>query len=179
MTGDILPDECDFCGQILEEDEDLHPVWVGEQPDPKPVFARATAKKDRRVMGRDTRRRDAVRERPDLEVLGRPMGQVVALMEALGRSDAIEVDYKDAVRELRAVGSETPDKLVDMSAPADEKLQRTLEQVKKDPNHIPTFTGEEDHDKVGVEIRVEPEVERPDPDMEVCEFCKESFEGDD
>lgn len=164
MTGNILPDECDFCGQVLEEDEDLHPVWVGEQPHPKPVFARATAEKDRRVMGRDTRRRDDVRERPDLEVLGRPLGQVIALMEALGRSDAIEVDYKDAVQEVRAVGSESPDALVDMSAPADAKLQR--------------LTAEEDHGKVGVEIRVEPEVERPDPDLEVCEFCKESFEDD-
>jgi len=178
MTGDILPDECDFCGQVLEEDEELHPVWVGEQPDPKPVFARATAEKDRRVMGRSVSRRDDALPRDDIQVLGRPMGQVVALMEALERSDAIQVDYKDAVQELRAVGSETPDALVEMSSPADDKLQRELSRVKEDPNHVPTFTAEEDHDKVGVEVRVEPEVERPEPDLEVCEFCKQSFEDE-
>lgn len=151
MTSDILPDECDFCGQSLEESEELHPLWVGEQPDPKPVFARATEQKDRRVMGRSVSARDAAHKPEDIQVLGRPMGQVLALMEALDGSDAIEVEYKEAVRELRTFGSTEPQKLVQT---------------------------EEDHDKVGVTVRVDPEVERPDPDMEVCEFCKEKFESD-
>jgi len=155
MTGDILPDECDFCGQVLDEEDELHPVWVGEQPDPKPTFARATAEKDRRVMGRSVRRRDDALPRDDMQVLGRPMGQVVALMDALDGSDAIQVDYKDAVQELRAVGSESPDALVETS-----------------------FTAEEDHGKVGVEVRADPKVERPDPDMEVCPYCKEEFQND-
>lgn len=33
---DPLPDECDFCGQALEEDESLVPVWTGEPPEPRP-----------------------------------------------------------------------------------------------------------------------------------------------
>lgn len=151
MTGDILPSECDFCGQVLDEEDELYPVWVGEQPDPKPVFARATAEKDRRVMGRSVSGRDDALPRDDMQVLGRPMGQVVALMDALEHSDAIEVDYKEAVEEVYSVQSTSPEALVETHR---------------------------DEGKVGAEIRVEPEVERPDPDMEVCPYCKEEFQND-
>jgi len=73
------------------------------------------------------------------------------LMDALEHSDAIEVDYKEAVEEVYSVRSTSPEALVETHR---------------------------DEGKVGAVIRVEPEVERPDPDMEVCPYCKEEFQND-
>jgi len=143
-----LPPECDFCGQWLDEDEELHPIFVGEPPEPKAVTARATAEADQRVMGRQVDNSGLPRD--DIQVLGRPMGQVKALMEALETHSNIEVAYQEAVQEVHSVGlSEQPEAIV----------------------------ADYDSDRVGVHVHVEPRSHNPEPDMMVCDFCKDEFQS--
>lgn len=140
-----LPQECDFCDRALDEDEELTPIYVGSPPGPRPAEARATAEKQRKVVGR--------RADPDsdLEVLDRPLDEIVALLKAIDTSDRFTLEAKQAVAEVYATGEEQP-------------VQ---------------FDTDVNYDKVGVTLRAEPKPSNQVPDMMVCEFCAEGLSGND
>jgi len=161
MAKETLPDECDFCKRVLEKEEELYPVWIGEMPEPKTHCTKATAEKSEKIMGYRTSNQSEVRKRPDTRILGRPIGDVVALMRALNYSNKISVEYRDVIEEFHSVGNKAPQAFAEVS-----KSKKT--------NHLTNSCEER---KTGAEVRVEPEFERPDPDLEVCEFCKESIQN--
>lgn len=133
-----LPDECDYCDQTLDEDEQLHPVYVGERPDPKPIEARATTAKRRDVVGY---RKSAV---DDVQVLGRPVDELTALIKALEGARGFEIEAKPSVMEVHEFGDLQP-QMVD--APANDS-------------------------KVGVKVTATPDPPSDTPDMMVCDYCK-------
>lgn len=92
---DPLPDECDFCGQSLDEDEELVGVWTGDPPLPKARSARATADKPTRGA-------------PPPTVLGRSAPEWKALTKALSGA-GVEVSTTPKVATSDPVVSETPD----------------------------------------------------------------------
>lgn len=77
-----LPPECDFCGQALDDGEELTPVFVGEPPEPKPQRIRAESEKTGGRMG------------------GHSLGAYAALRTALSDESNIGVKLYDAVARL-------------------------------------------------------------------------------
>lgn len=151
-----LPDECDFCDRVLEEDEELTPIWIGGSPEPQGEVVRKTADKVAQKVGAQARNGNTV-------VLNRDIGQFKALLDAVQSADMLTVSYKQAVmEEVRGVGSEDPQALVEGGSLTDEP-----------PSYDEAFN--ENHDKVGVELSIEPELEEKEPDLEVCEHCENSL----
>ena len=145
----MMLSECQFCGRILDADESLLPVYIGERPDPLPVKARATADKQRKVVGRRANA-DA-----DIEVLGRPVDEISALLTALEASDHFSIDAKQSVAELRMVGETEVSGFVEHSTSS---VQSDI-----------------DTSKVGVTVRADPPSRTETPDLSVCEHCAESL----
>lgn len=81
-----LPDECGFCRRILEEDEELTPVFLGEPADPEAIRLEDTA------------------ERSNSFILGKPAACYAALVNALESSDRVDLTLSEKVREIYAVG---------------------------------------------------------------------------
>lgn len=75
---------CDFCDLMIEEDEALEPVYVGEQPTPKAHRLSETAPKDR---GRQ------------MQLFGKPASIYMAMYEALRSSEYIEIHESMYVEE--------------------------------------------------------------------------------
>jgi hypothetical protein len=150
-----LPPKCDFCDRNLDEDEELKSVFIGEPPEPETVGAYATAKKQRKVIGRQTEN-SQLGGSSTVQVLGRPVGEIEALLKALDGSDVFTVNASQSVVEVN-------------------HNEEELRKMKTNPNHIPSFEETENTDKVAVEIEAKPEPCKRSPDLEVCEFCVESF----
>lgn len=150
-----LPDECEFCDRVLDENEGLTPVFIGGRTKPKPVIARATAEKQREVIGcRTGSGLDGV------ETLNRPVDELSAIIQALEGCNAIDIDAKGAVKEVYTIGEREPRKFVSESAKGVD------------------FDHDVDRSKVGVTITTQPRERCETPDLEVCEFCAESLRGE-
>lgn len=80
--------ECDFCEMKIEDDETLEPLYVGELPQPKPHYLRATAM------------RGGMRD-------NRYKGKYDALRMALHECPDIDLNESNVVHEVQAVGGET------------------------------------------------------------------------
>jgi hypothetical protein len=151
-----LPDECDFCNRVLDEDEELTPIWIGDSTEPQREVVRKTAGKVAQKVGAQARNGSRV-------VLNRDIGQVKALLDAVQSADMLTVSYKQSVmEEVRGVGSEDPQALVDGGSLTDDP-----------PTYDEVFN--ENYDKVGVELSIESEPQEKDPDLEVCEHCEDSL----
>jgi hypothetical protein len=143
--------QCEFCDRWLDESEELTPVWIGEQPEPKPITTRTVEEKDRRLIGKSK-----ASPRDGTMVLGRPIDEVKCLMAAVEQSPVIDARYKQAVHTVQAVGEKTSQQI----AGANE------------------FDSYLDTEKVGVSLRVQPENDVPSPDLRVCEYCERSLKGE-
>lgn len=142
-----LPDECDFCGQWLDEDEELEPVYVGEMPNPRTQYIEE-------VVDKGGTSHHLAHGPP--RVLGREPAEWKALLQALQKTDNIEVEISRHVYH--------PPQMV---------------KVKSDPENIPEFDAHIDDEKAGVTIRIEPRLPfEPTPDLEVCQFCAENFRSE-
>jgi hypothetical protein len=150
-----LPDECDFCDRVLEEDEELSPVWIGSMPDPHTEVARETAEKVNKRVGANSVQGNPL-------VLGRPIGQIKALLQALDSLESVNVEYKDRVMDS-------------VYSIADTQPQAMISMEEEDTATIPSLDKEVNADKVGVSVTISPESHTPQPDLEVCEFCEESL----
>lgn len=135
--------ECGFCGQFLDNEEELIPIYAGDPPKPQPQTARGFVEADRQVIGRRG-------EMGEVQVLGYEVDEIAAILDALERSDMIEFETKRAVEEVRAVGGEV----------------KALAEATVDSS------------KVGAAVTVDaPQLSDPEPDLEVCRYCFESFAG--
>lgn len=144
---DPLPDECDFCMQEVDEDEELVPVFVGGPPRPEARRATATAEKagPPRVRGDGP-----ITAGPEPVVLGRTASEWKALSRAL--EDA-GVDFETQ----GTVVAVEPDAVLATEA-------RPMRAART------TWTNQS-----GASVTVEPGFEEPEPDMMVCELCVEAF----
>jgi len=142
-----LPDECGFCERVLDDGEELTPIYVGDPPESQPQTSRGLAEIDRRVNGVNDAGFDQI------EVFGYPIDEIMAILDAVERSDVIDIETKRAV----------------------EKVQSVSGQVKA---LVETTV---DSSNVGAAVTVSPLPKSdPEPDIEVCRFCRESFtEGSD
>ena len=145
QTGRIVT--CDFCDEPLEEDEELHPIYVGEIPSPKPIIAKAEKEKIKKNIAGYK-----LDEYGETKVLSKPIDEIDAIMEAI--EGCKEIEIKTARRVMEPVPLEQePD------------LKTTRD-----------FGSSTNDSKVGATVTVRPEPPRVTPDMEVCKICKEEFE---
>lgn len=140
-----LPDECDFCDQVLDDDEDLVPVWVGEPSEPKTECVQKVQKKPSRRVGGDER-----------FIFNKPASEWIALWRALQECESVDVHTADRVLE--------PDPVW---ARVDERPM-----IQTDGGG---FDDDVNDDKAGATVTVKPPSGHDDPDMELCEYCAESF----
>lgn len=146
-------DDCDFCGRLLEEDEETVPLYLGEIPDPKPVV-------ESKTVDKIPRKKMAVPHHSNVDrLMGRRVDQILALILAVEGSESIDCDYGESVYE--------PD-------PSFGKIGGEGETTLPPED----FDDGINHDKVGVTIRIEPRRENIQPTMEVCEYCEKSFKGE-
>jgi hypothetical protein len=82
--------ECDFCNQILDDDDELVPIFIGEPPEPE--SQRVTAQEKRKSGGP--------------MIFGKRTSQWVALYNALHSAPNISVEMNDHV--LRADAPDLP-----------------------------------------------------------------------
>ena len=141
--------ECDFCGQFLDDEEELIPIYAGDPPEPRPHTARGSAEIDERVIARTTGANHGMN---DVQILGYTAGEIAAILDALKRSDMISIKTERAVEEVRAVSGEV----------------KALAKTSIDSGKIGAY--------VGVDA---PKLSEPEPDLEVCRFCYESISGGD
>lgn len=151
-----LPDECDFCNRLLEEDEELTPIWIGDSPEPQREVVRKTAEKTNQQFGAETVNGNHV-------LIHRDVGKVKSLLNAVHESNTLKVSYKEAViEEVRGLGDEDPQALIE-----DKSL------TEEPPTYDEVFN--DNHNKVGVKLSIEPELQEQEPDLEVCEHCEDSL----
>lgn len=79
-----LPDQCDFCDQELEEDEELEPIYIGSPPQPKPQRLKSFKDKS---------------DRFEYQIQGRSISAHAALYEMLDSEDNIDLKLSDEVME--------------------------------------------------------------------------------
>lgn len=150
--------ECPLCEQPVGNDEESRGVWT-EAPRARTDTTRATAPKvEERAMAYGT---DDGPGRLDIEVLGKPVDEVVALIKALDSNGLVEYDTSPEVMEVRAVGGEK----LELSGPEDGGPRRG--------SYLDTDV---DGDKAGASVRVEPP-EPPDPDAVFHEECYDTIFG--
>ncbi len=99
---------CDFCDLMIEEDESLEPIYVGEQPDPEPHRLNSIAAKEK-----------------SFHLLGNNVSVYTALYRALCSCDDIDLKLSEAVYEPNPVMiSETPSVSDDHSVDFDDDLNK-------------------------------------------------------
>jgi len=81
QTAD-LPDQCDFCTRVLDDDENLEPIYIGGLPEPQPQHLE---KIDRKTV--------------DYVIRGKSVDTYVALEELLRETDNIDFTLNDCVIE--------------------------------------------------------------------------------
>lgn len=150
----MLPDECDFCGQVLDEDEELIPVFVGSPPTPKPIHLQGFSEHPH------SRYSQHGGDLSDVRLRGNTLGEYLALVDALESSDFVEFKMSAMVREVRAVGGASHSLEIEADAPT--RLDTRL-----------------DDKKAGASVRVEAKFDEPEPDLRVCEFCEGNFKNED
>lgn len=145
---------CGFCERMLEEDEELVPVYIGDPPEPRPVRTKATAPKQRERVGYKKTVGNALSQSDplasDVEVLGLPADELAALIQALKETEEFQFETSPSVHEPVPISEDPTD-------------------LPMDPDH-----GRND-DKVGAEITAKPRPTGQNPDFLVCEFCEESL----
>jgi hypothetical protein len=149
--GTALPPECDFCGQSLDPDESLSPVYIGEQPAPEPVVLYGTAPEQAGYEGR---------------FLGHSVGELSALFDAFD-CERVELD-------MAPVGSTLPEPIPEgilrVVEASDEELRDIKDHFKTDGG-IPV----DPSDRCRARVIIEPDPPDPEPDLEVCRHCEENF----
>lgn len=148
-----LPDECDFCDQPLDEDEELVPVYVGEPPTPKPRRLQGFAKHHRATRTSGYMSRQDLR---DVRIYGHTVGEFAALLNALQSADGVDITMSPEVREVRSIGGE----------------RHMVSSSPDTPSRVETDLNRE---KAGARINIDAEHEPAEPDLMLCEYCAESF----
>lgn len=145
---------CGFCERLLEDDEELAPVYIGEPPEPRPVRAAATVPKQRESIGYKQTVGDNLSGGPlanDIQVLDLPADELAAMIQALENSDQFQFETSSSVHEPEPI------------------MANDLPAAELEPDR-----GRND-DKVGAEITAKPRPTSQNPDFLVCEFCEESL----
>lgn len=154
--GDVLR-TCDHCGQMLEEDDELVPVWLGHLPKPDGERVKSVAEKRPKTIGYDTGEVGL----DTVEVMNRPLDELELMLSLIEKSDMVDLNIKRSVYEHRAVGGETH-----------------FAEVNLDDAGMTRFESRRDDMKVGGKLTVQPQRDEPDPDLMVCEYCEESISGE-
>lgn len=96
---DLLDRECGFCGQLVDDGEDLEPVFVGRSPTPGPQVLRGLA--EHPTQGGLS----------DIRIRGHSVGEFLALLDALKTADGTDVEMCKRVRMVENVefGEVPPD----------------------------------------------------------------------
>lgn len=144
--------ECDFCNIALDSDEGpLQPIYVGEQPTPKPHHLREVQKKSRRIGD-------------GYQVLGVEAEAFIALYKALENCPDVDLNFAPVVDDVRSVSGE--------SRFVTDAEQAHLNQGVRGDVSLDTYRNE---DLVGVSLKIRPKAVEDDPDAMVCEDCAEMF----
>lgn len=144
-SGDLTV--CPLCDQPILEDEETREVWHSA-PTPRALVIKGVAEADERVAGGGKG-----------YVLGKPLGEIAAMISALESEERVSLDTASSVEEVRAVGHAGVKDYAEM--PADGPVVQRND------------------DKAGATIRIEPP-DSPSPDAVMHEWCHESvFNGDE
>jgi len=142
--------ECDYCERMLDEDEDTHPIFIGEMPKPEVIrYTEHTAKAAKRetvAYGEGG---------GGIQVLGRPVDEIMAILSTIENCENIDLKTYNRVNSVESAN-------VDLGSPNPTRLSTT-----------------EHDDFLAAEITVRPKREDVEPDMKVCQFCKAEFENND
>lgn len=157
---------CDFCDQVIDAgtgtdadtdtDNELHPVFVGSPPEPGHTTEWETAASDDRILSRHINT-DGPDWGRDTQVLKYSFGHLKALIEALHSHDNIEINHKESVL--------VPDEA--MMSSLGNKQDASFSGLNMDVNR----------DKVGVRVDVRPGNPNLDPDLFVCDICKDELKS--
>lgn len=157
MSDEGVLRTCDHCGQMLEEDDELVPVWLGHLPKPSGERVKSVADKNAKTIGYE---KGGVGV-STVEVLDKTVDELELMMDLIEKSDMVEMNIKRSVYEHRAVGGETH-----------------FTEVNLDETGMTRFESHRDDMKVGGKLTVQPQRDEPDPDLMVCEYCEESISGE-
>lgn len=147
---------CEFCEQWVEE---LHPVYIGEIPSPKPVRVTETTAKSKKSETVAFGSVDG-----DIQVLGYPVDELVAIINCLENSEEFHLNTYQSVFEVD-------------SFPHAQRVIENSSSVQGIKGKVNSYDSEVDDTKVSAEITVEPKRENIQPDLLVCEFCKGNMKG--
>lgn len=138
-------DECDFCGNILDKDEELTPIFIGNPPAPKPIHLQGFSEQPTNRKG------------DQMYASGYTVGEYLAIIDALESADIINFDTYAETRTVESVGGLIDDKNIE-------------------PSPRQCFQSTIDENKAGARVRIKPKFDEPEPDMQVCKFCKEAIQ---
>jgi len=137
---------CDFCNESLEEDEELHPIFIGKPPKAKPVRIEQSQKKMEKNIGYRSQSKHGFEHGMNNEsmvILGRPADEISAILKGLEGHPKVRIDSGRQV--------------VTPSFEMDDRSDQFNEEV------------------VGINITIEPNQRIPSPDLEVCPVCEEGL----
>lgn len=109
---DLHP-ECPLCRQPVGEGDEAAPVWT-DPPGGRSVTSRGTA-----GQPGGTRKAAFDGSTGEITVLGRSVGEIGALLEAIRKNDAVEVDTFESVEEIRQLGRAEPVAFAEDPTPVD------------------------------------------------------------
>lgn len=138
----MIDKQCDFCNMWLDDDEELYPVYIGKGSIQK-EFSAGVSDADSEVVGY---RHDSGLS--GVQILGRPVDEIEAILNALDNSSKIQLDTSRSVMPIHSVGEYNTD-----------------------------FTYDPDSTKTGAKIVIQHKDER-EPDMMICSFCKREFQNE-
>lgn len=146
---DELDFQCDLCEQHYYESDDVdsEPVFFGEAPEPRTVRAEAFEPKHDRTKG--------FNRTGQMQVLGKPADEIVALLSALNQSDRFELSTARRVYQPEPEFVEDPSELT-----------------------VPDYDENVNDGMVGATVVAEPRPSRAQPAAEICEYCVETIKHD-
>jgi hypothetical protein len=144
-------EECQWCEQVLDDGEKLYPVWIGSPPQPEVTRAKGfvpkSVKSETVAFGS---------EDGGVQVLGKPIDEIHAIINAIESCDEMELKTYRRVEEAFGVDRVTQN-------PKTEIESRTNTRVAQE---------------VSARIVVKPTVKDKSPDIKVCKYCKEMLQND-
>lgn len=168
MTRTLSERECDFCKQLIEEDEELVGIFVGEESGNRRVEIQDVAPKKDKPIGayekRDWDRRPHLNT-DEFQVLGHPIDELQALLSAITNDDRFTLQTQRRVRKMEPVEDAT-------------LLQSTGSRSKQSIT-TRSYSEEIRDDLVSATLTVQPQQTRRDPTIEVCDNCVDAFTPED
>jgi hypothetical protein len=152
--------KCDFCREFLEDDEELSPLFIGEEPEPEGVTSRVFVE--------------------EIELFARwgevPLRQPIdvsnGIIKAIESSNNLDFEVRRFVEgPFDCWSSSNISNFLD-----DFEVEKVSDRLGAGMGVQEDVNLQEYEDVIAVRVEATPEKDKREPDIEVCEYCREKFE---